>query len=205
MMLWFKKGRKGKSKRKTQETDISVNINIDGKGASDIETGIGFLNHMLTLLAKHGLFDLSVKVKKSDLDVDIHHTNEDVGIGLGEAINDALGNKKGIKRFGRRDVPMGDDLVKAVVDISGRPKLRIDTPTGYQLQAKDVNYSLRDAEQFLEAFVTHSKITLHIDILHATDLHHTLEALFKALAGALDEATQIDKRVKGIPTTKGKL
>lgn len=204
MMLWFKKGRRGKSKRKTQETNISVNINIDGRGTSDIKTGIGFLNHMLTLFAKHGLFDLKIKAE-GDLDVDIHHTNEDVGICLGEAINDALGNKKSIKRFGRREVPMGDDLVKAVVDISGRPKLRIDTPTGYQFQAKDANYSLEDAKQFLEAFVTHSKITLHIDILHATDLHHTLEALFKALAGALDEATQIDERVKGLPTTKGQL
>lgn len=205
MMLWFEKGRKGKSKRKTQETDISVNINIDGKGTSDVKTGIGFLNHMLTLLAKHGLFDLKIKAE-GDLDVDIHHTNEDVGICLGEAVNDALGNKKGIRRFGRREVPMGDDLVKVVVDISGRPKLRIEhPPRPYSLRAENVTYSLKDAEQFLEAFVTHSKITLHVILLNPTELHHTLEALFKALAGALDEATQIDKRVKGIPTTKGKL
>lgn len=196
--------RRGKAKRGTKETNISVSINIDGKGTSDIKTGIGFLNHMFTLLAKHGLFDLKIKAK-GDLDVDIHHTNEDLGICLGDAINDALGNREGIRRFSQSFVPMGDDLVRVVVDISGRPKLRIESPIGYSLRAEDVTYSLEDAKQFLEAFVTHSKITLHISLLNATDMHHTLEALFKGLARALDEATQIDKRIKGIPTTKGRL
>ncbi len=203
-MFGMRRQRKGKATRETKETNISVRINIDGKGGSSIETGIGFLNHMLTLLAKHGIFDLKIKAK-GDLNVDIHHTNEDLGMCLGDAINDALGNKEGIKRFGQSCIPMGDDLVRVIVDISGRPKLRIDTPTGYHLKMKDVTYTLEDAKQFLEAFVTHSKITLHITILSATDLHHTLEALFKGLARALDEATQIDKRIKGIPTTKGRL
>jgi imidazoleglycerol-phosphate dehydratase len=191
-------------KRKTAETDISLTLNIDGKGASDVNTGIGFLNHMLSLLAKHGLFDLKIRAK-GDLDVDTHHTNEDVGICLGEAVNKALGDRKGIRRFSQSYVPMEDDLVRVVVDISGRPKLRIESRRPYSLRSEDVTYSLEDAKQFLQAFVNRSKITLHISLLNATDLHHSLEALFKALARALDEATQIDKRIKGIPTTKGRL
>lgn len=196
--------RKAMVNRRTAETDISVSINIDGKGTSDVKTGIGFLDHMLTLLSKHGLFDLKIKAK-GDLNVDIHHTNEDVGICLGEAINKALEKRKGIKRFSQSYVPMEEDLVRVVVDISGRPNLRIDTPKEYHLETKNITYTLKDAKQFLKAFVTHSKMTLHISLLNATDMHHTLEALFKALARALDEATQIDKRVKGIPTTKGRL
>ncbi len=197
--------RKGSKTRKTSETDISLSINIDGRGISKVDTGIGFLDHMLTLFAKHGLFDLKVKAK-GDLDVDIHHTNEDVGICLGEAVNKALGNGKGIKRFGKCYVPMGEDLVRAVVDVSGRPDLCIDPPPQvYSLRNEGVKYSLEDAKQFLKAFTDHSKITLHISLLKATDLHHTLEAIFKALAKALDEATQIDKRIKSIPSSKGKL
>ncbi len=197
--------RKATVRRKTKETDISITFTIDGKGDSNIKTGIGFLDHMLTLFAKHGLFDLRVKAK-GDLDVDTHHTNEDVGICLGEVIDKALGKRRGIKRFAQSYVPMEDDLVRVVVDISGRPNLKIDTPSrGYSLKRKNLTYTLEDAKHFLKAFVTHSKITLHISLLDATDLHHTLEAMFKGLARALDEATQIDRRIKGVPTTKGRL
>jgi imidazoleglycerol-phosphate dehydratase len=198
--------RKAQIKRKTKETDINVKLNIDGKGKAKIKTGIGFLDHMLELFAKHGLFDLEIKAK-GDLKVDIHHTNEDIGISLGEAFKEALGNKEQIRRFGFASVPMDEALVKVSVDISGRPYLpTIHTPAGYKAEyEKKEIYTLDYARQFLKAFVDNLGFNLNIELSAGRDPHHILEALFKALGRALDEATQIDRRIKGVPSTKGRL
>ena len=201
------KKRIAKIKRKTTETAVSVELNLDGNGRSKVDTGIGFLDHMLTLFSKHGLFDLKLKAK-GDLKVDIHHTNEDVGIVLGEAFKKALGNKKGIRRFGSIDVavPMEEALARVALDISGRPSLhmrREGSPVPSVLYAKE-GYTLNDAKQFLEAFVRNIGINLHIEY-RGEDLHHVLESIFKALGRALGDATRIDPRIKGIPSTKGRL
>lgn len=201
------KRRTVKHRRKTSETNISIELNLDGAGKYRIYTGIGFLDHMLTLFSKHGLFDLKV-MAKGDLGVDIHHTNEDVGIALGEAFAKALGTKKGIRRFGSNDVavPMEEALARVALDISARPSLHMRRqgspipPVVYSVQS----YSLNDAKQFLEAFVRSAGINLHIEY-RGEDLHHVLEAVFKAFGRALGDATRIDPRVKGIPSTKGKL
>jgi imidazoleglycerol-phosphate dehydratase len=179
-------------------------LTIDGKGTSDIKTGIPFLDHMLTLFAKHGLFDLTIKAK-GDLEVDIHHTNEDIGICLGQAFEEALGEKKGIRRFGEKTVPMDEALVRVVVDISGRPFINSDWFGGKAYEMKDIEgYNLEYARQFFQAFVNKFQITINISVLSSSsDMHHIIEAIFKALAKALDEATQIDPRVKGVPSTKG--
>lgn len=195
--------------RKTKETDIKIKLSIDGSGKANNNTGIGFLDHMLTLFAKHGLFDLSIKAK-GDLEVDLHHTNEDVGICLGEAFKKALGNKKGIKRFGSASVPMDEAWVEVSVDISGRPTFKQalsawDTIAKEQVDDAREGYALNDAKEFLKAFVNNLGLNLIFSIKSGDDLHHILEALFKALAKALDQATQIDPRVKGIPSTKGSL
>ncbi|MCM8766272.1 MAG: imidazoleglycerol-phosphate dehydratase HisB [Candidatus Omnitrophica bacterium] len=197
--------RKAYLRRKTKETDISLTLNIDGTGKYKIDTGIGFLDHMLELFSFHGFFDLEVKAK-GDLKVDIHHTNEDLGIALAEAFKKALGNKQGIKRFGSAFIPMDETLVQVVLDISGRPNL---TLTGYALETargkKNVIYSLSTAKQFLRAFTNTLGLNLHIQILYGEDTHHIIEAIFKGLAKALDEATQIEKRSRGVPSTKGKI
>ncbi|PIP68059.1 MAG: imidazoleglycerol-phosphate dehydratase HisB [Candidatus Omnitrophica bacterium CG_4_9_14_0_2_um_filter_42_8] len=204
------KKRTAKISRKTKETDIAVNLLIDGKGKADIKTGIGFLDHMLTLFAKHGFFDLNISAK-GDLDVDIHHTNEDVGITLGSAFKKALGDKKGITRFGDSFVPMDGCLTRVTADISNRPSLHVHYRTKYKLLDEYVikgscEYSFVSAEQFIRAFIMNAGINMHIEILgFDNDLHHLIEAVFKAMARALDEATQIDKRAKGVPSTKGKL
>jgi len=199
------KKRKVVVKRKTKETDITLELGVDGKGKAQIKTGIGFLDHMLTLFTKHGLFDLKIKAK-GDLDVDIHHTNEDVGICLGTALKKALGNKKGIKRFGTCFVPMDEALasVRVVLDISGRPSLYLKRAKGLKAESAR-GYTLQDAKEFLKALCQNSGMNMHVDILRGEDTHHMIEAVFKALGRALDEATRIDKRVKGIPSTKGKL
>lgn len=196
----------GASKRKTKETDIKVQFNIDGTGRYNISTGIPFLDHMLSLFAKHGLFDLEIKAK-GDLDVDIHHTNEDVGICLGEAFKKALKDKKGIKRFGGSEVPMDEALSKVILDISGRSSLYLDKKiVEVSKTTEREGYTLRDAEEFLKGFVNNAGINLHIQYLKGDDLHHILEATFKALGKALDVATQIDPRMKkSIPSTKGRL
>ncbi|MBN1405534.1 MAG: imidazoleglycerol-phosphate dehydratase HisB [Candidatus Omnitrophica bacterium] len=196
--------RKTKIRRKTKETDISVELNLDGKGKANIKTGIGFLNHMLELFAYHGLFDLNLIVKKSDLDVDMHHTNEDIGICLGEAFKKALGAKKGINRFGASFVPMDEALAKArvVADISSRPSLHFTAPKGL----KGDLYDLNAAKHFFNSFASASGINMHIDILKGGDFHHALEAVFKVFGRALCEATRIEPRRKGkTPSTKGKL
>lgn len=205
--------RRAKIERKTRETKIKLELDLDGQGKYKIDTGIPFLNHMLSLFARHGLFDLTIKAK-GDLEVDIHHTNEDVGICLGEAIKKALGDKKGIKRFGFAYVPMDEALARVVLDISGRPSARFTHLDGdVALVEADIvrpvtqrqEYDFEYAKQFLQAFVSNSGINMHVSARCNVDIHHTLEAIFKALGQALDQATQIDNRVKGIPSTKGSL
>ena len=197
-------------KRKTRETEISLCLNLDGKGESEVDTGIGFLDHMLTLLAKHGLFDLKIKAR-GDLKVDIHHTNEDAGICLGEAFSKALGAKQGIKRFGYACIPMDEALARVALDISGRPSVYFTLLDGTIATAvdfifsKEDEYSFDDMYQFVNAFAKASGINLNIALSHTHNVHHLLEACFKALGRALDEATQLDARVKGIPSTKGRL
>lgn len=197
-----KKLRGAEIKRKTTETDITGKLVIDGSGKIDIGTGIGFLDHMLTLFAFHGLFDLTVKAK-GDLKVDIHHTNEDVAICLGKAFKQALGDFKGIRRYGSKEVPMDMAAVKAMVDIGGRYAFAWRMPSYSQTLSPAENYSIEDGKDFLDTFAKSAAINLHIDIYAGEDVHHVLEAAFKAFGMALDEATQVDPRRKGVPSTKG--
>lgn len=191
--------RKTEIRRKTKETDITVKLNLDGKGESKINTGIGLLDHMLELFAFHGLFDLEIAAK-GDLKVDIHHTNEDIGIVLGEAFKKALGDKKGIKRFGSASVPMEDMVADVVVDISGRSFFK---EIGKGISGEE-GYSLAQANHFFEAFTKKLGMNLSINLTGTNaDLHTNLEPVFKALGIALDQATQIDPRRRGIPSTKG--
>jgi imidazoleglycerol-phosphate dehydratase len=189
-------------KRKTKETEITVKLNIDGSGKYKISTGIGFLDHMLELFAKHGLFDLEIKAK-GDLKVDIHHTNEDVGISLGEAFKKALGDKKGIRRFWSISVPMEEVVATVVVDLSGRGSFKLNTAKSEVIPKAQDGYTLSDTEHFFEAFAKHLGMNLNITVNPSEDLHTTLEPIFKALGLALDQATQIDPRRKGVPSTKG--
>lgn len=199
------KARKAKVKRKTKETDIQIYLNIDGKGKSKIDTGIGFLDHMLELFAKHGLFDLEIKAR-GDLKVDLHHTNDDIGICLGQAFNQALGAKEGIRRFGDKTVPMDETLVHVVIDISGRPFLNSNWVRKVYEERDVEGYGLEYARQFFQGFVHSFPITMNISVLEpGNDMHHLLEAIFKGTAKTLDEATQIDPRIKGVPSTKGRL
>ncbi|OGX15598.1 MAG: hypothetical protein A2166_02360 [Omnitrophica WOR_2 bacterium RBG_13_41_10] len=187
-------------KRKTKETDIIIKLNIDGAGKSKINTGIGILDHMLELFAFHGLFDLEIKAK-GDLKVDIHHTNEDIGIVLGDAFKEALGDKKGIARSASVSWPMEDVLATVAVDISGRGFFQ---PLSNPCTKGEEEYSFSYANHFLEAFAKKSGMNLSIKLLSTNpDLHTNLEPIFKALGKALDQATQIDPRRKGIPSTKG--
>lgn len=199
-----KKTRSANIKRKTTETDISGKLVIDGSGKTDIKTGIGFLDHMLTLFTFHGLFDLTLKAK-GDLKVDTHHTNEDVAICLGKAFKEALGDCKGIKRYGSKEVPMDLASAKATVDIGGRYAFVWRTPpTGSDEQvSREEGYSFSDGKDFLDTFAKNANINLHVEVYAGEDVHHVLEAVFKAFGIALDEATQIDVRRKGVPSTKG--
>ena len=198
------KPRKISLARKTTETDIKIEISLDGEGKSSIKTPIGFLNHMLNLFARHGLFDLTLKAR-GDVDVDIHHTNEDVGIVLGLAIKKALADKQGIRRFGFASVPIDEALAEVSLDLSGRPYLRLSA-VGSQLSAlKKEEYSLNYLKQFLQALVNTAGMTLHVEVIYGEDSHHIIEAVFKALARALREAVSIDPRIKGILSTKGSL
>lgn len=205
----MKKKRISKIRRKTRETDIELLLNLDGSGKSEIKTNIGFLDHMLTLFSYHGLFDLKVKVRKQDLDVDIHHTNEDVGICLGEAVKKALGSKAGITRFGFASIPMDEALVRITIDISSRSSLyAFESMKAVALLAnegKEAAYSYEHAKQFLQAFCSAAGINMHIEIVLGEDLHHVIEALFKAFGRTLKQATAIDPRRRGVPSTKGKL
>jgi len=191
-------------KRKTTETDISGKLAIDGKGKTDISTGIGFLDHMLTLFAFHGLFDLTLKAK-GDLKVDMHHTNEDIAICLGKAFKDALGDYNGIKRFGSKEVPMDLASAKVMVDLGGRYAFLWRTPPtgGGEQVSREGGYSFLDGRDFLDTFAKNANINLHVEVYSGDDVHHVLEAIFKAFGLAMDEATQIDPRRKGVPSTKG--
>lgn len=199
----MRKQRKAKLQRKTAETRISLNINLDGSGKANVKTPLGFLNHMLTLFAKHGLFDVSLKAA-GDTEVDMHHTNEDLGICLGQALLKAWGTKAGIKRFGFASVPMDEALVEVSLDISGRPYVKLSAVSSL-LCAKAQKYSLNYLKQFLQAMANNAGMTLHVEILYGEDLHHSIEAVFKALGRALKEALTIDPRIKGILSTKGRL
>ena len=200
--------RKALVKRKTNETDISVTLNLDGKGREEIDTSIPFFDHMLSLFARHGLFDLKVKAR-GDIDVDFHHTVEDVGLVLGEAIAKALGDKKGIRRYGSADVPMMDALATVVVDLSGRPylKYRVKFPGGSsgKIRGRSEPFDSGLVEEFMKALSNTAGVDLHITLHYGRDLHHSIEAIFKALGRALGEAVSKDPRIKGIMSTKGKL
>ena len=199
--------RKATATRKSKETNITVTLNLDGHGKTSVKTGIPFLDHMLTLLGTHGLCDLTVKAT-GDLDIDLHHTNEDIGLVLGTAVDRALGDRKGITRFGLAYVPMDEALARVVLDISGRPKLIFRDERGRRSKhalTSSTSYQWGDAEHFLESFARMARVTLHIDVLAGSDFHHTCEAVFKALGRALDAATRRDPRVKGVPSSKGRL
>ena len=187
--------------RKTSETDIKIRLCLDGTGKSSIQTGIGFFDHMLNSFARHGLFDLDVKVN-GDLDVDCHHTIEDTGIVLGEAIKQAIGDKKGMKRFGYFILPMDESLVLASLDLSGRPYLN------YQLPLTVDRVGQMDTEmvkEFFYAISYSSGMNLHIKLLDGSNNHHIIEAAFKAFAKALDEAVSLDQRITDVLSTKGAL
>jgi imidazoleglycerol-phosphate dehydratase len=197
--------RRATTTRKSKETHITVTVNLDGGGQTSVKTGIPFLDHMLTLLGTHGIMDLTVQAK-GDLDIDLHHTNEDIGLVLGQAFDRALGDRKGITRMGSAYVPMDEALARVVVDISGRPKLVLRDEAGATKKlTRSAAYTWGDAEHFLESFARTAKLTLHVDVLSGRDFHHTCEAVFKALGRALEQATRLHPRVKGVPSSKGRL
>lgn len=193
--------RKAKVRRKTTETDISVELNLDGTGKGNIATTIPFLDHMLNLLSRHGRIDITVK-SKGDTEIDDHHLAEDLGICLGEVIGKALGDKKGIGRYGSATLPMDESLCRVAMDISGRPFLVYKVPFG---EKKIGNFDPSLLREFFKAFSDHSGITLHIELLYGKNYHHMAEAVFKAFARALREAVRIYDRREGVPSTKGSL
>jgi len=194
--------RKAKIERKTKETDIRVEINLDGSGRYAIRTTIPFLDHMLSLMSKHGLFDLTLKAR-GDTEIDDHHTVEDTGIALGKALKQALGDMKGIVRYGEASVPMDETLASVCLDISGRAHLvyKVEFPKKSKLREFDPDL----IEDFMQAFAANAGITLHINLAYGRNTHHIIEAIFKALGRALRQAVFLDPRVKGVPSTKGKL
>jgi imidazoleglycerol-phosphate dehydratase len=194
--------RTAKIERKTKETDIKLTLNLDGKGLYSIDTSIPFLDHMLSLMCKHGIFDMKLKAK-GDIEIDYHHTVEDIGIVLGKAVKQAIGNMKGISRFGQATVPMDEALASASIDISGRPYLVYKV--AFPKKSKIKNFDPDLIEDFLQAFVSNSSITLHVESPYGRNTHHIIEAVFKSLGRALKNAVSIDPRIKGIPTTKGQL
>ena len=191
--------RTGSVRRKTKETDVSIDLNLDGAGKSTVTTGLPFLDHMLKLFAKHGLFDLKL-VCRGDLEVDDHHSVEDVAISLGQALVQALSDKSGIKRYGEALVPMDEALCRSVIDLSGRFYLVYEVPTRRQ---KIGNFSVELAEHFWRSFAETAKFNLHIDCLRGRNTHHMLEGTFKATARALRQAVERDARIEGVMSTKG--
>jgi imidazoleglycerol-phosphate dehydratase len=187
--------------RKTGETDIRLTLGLDGSGTADVRTGIPFFDHMLTLFTRHGLLDLTVAAK-GDIEVDYHHTVEDTGIALGQALAKALGDKSGIRRYGHAYVPMDEALVRAVVDCSGRPFLAYEAPRGVEAIGL---FPFQLVEEFLRAVAVNAGLTLHVTVLAGRDAHHMAEGVFKALGRAIDAAVSLDGRVSGIPSTKGVL
>jgi len=193
--------RKGEIVRTTRETDISLTLELDGSGLANIQSGVGFLDHMLALMAMHGRMDLSVSCR-GDLDVDCHHSVEDIGITLGQALASALGNKAGIARYGTAHVPMDETLVRVSLDLSNRPYLVCNLPfTSERLGTLDTEM----IGEFFRAVSQHAGITLHLDSLHGSNNHHIAEAVFKAFGRALREAVAVDPSIRGVLSTKGQL
>lgn len=184
--------------RNTAETKIELSLNLDGEGKADIRTGVPFFDHMLTLFAKHGLFDLTVRVD-GDIEIDSHHTIEDTGIVLGDAFREALGTKEGIHRYGFFYLPMDETLARVVVDLSNRPHLEFRHP---ERVADAPNMPFTLVEEFCRAFASNLRANVHVELLYGRDGHHIAEAIFKGLSRALRQAVEIDPRVKGIPSTK---
>ena len=194
--------RKSKIERKTKETDINLELNLDGKGLSEVDTGIPFMDHMLSLMAAHGFMDLKLK-GKGDTEIDDHHTVEDLGICLGMAIKDALGEKRGIRRYGQAIVPMDEALARVVMDVSNRPVLCYRVPLKKRTTG---TFDVGLIREFFRALVTNSGMTIHVDLLTGEEPHHVSEALFKAFARALDQAAGPEDRLSGnVPSTKGLL
>lgn len=193
--------RKTRLERKTKETDITISLNLDGKGKYNIATTIPFLDHMLSLFSFHGRIDLDVKAV-GDTEIDYHHLMEDLGIALGDALKDALGKKEGIKRYGSSMVPMDESLARVVIDLSGRPYLvyKVRPPRG-SLRGLEISLF----EDFFRALSNHAMINLHVIVEYGRDLHHIFEAIFKAFGRAMREAVSIDPSMKGLPSTKGRL
>jgi len=193
--------RQASIERKTRETDIRLRLGLDGEGRSRIATGIGFFDHMLTAFATHGRFDLDLRCR-GDLDVDAHHSVEDVGIVIGQALRQALGEKKGIVRFGHAYVPLDEALSRCVVDLSGRPYLHYDVT----FKARQIGAMPTELfEDFFWALADHGRLNIHLEAIHGRNAHHIAETLFKAVSRALAMAVARDPRVKGIPSTKGSL
>ena len=193
--------RKAEVSRTTKETKIGVKLNLDGKGAAQIATGVPFLDHMLEQVARHGAFDLDISAK-GDLHIDAHHTVEDIGISLGQAFAKAAGDKKGVRRYGHAYVPLDEALSRAVVDLSGRPGLE------YRIEftrARIGEFDVDLVHEFFQGFVNHAQVTLHLDNLKGTNAHHQAETAFKAFGRALRMAVEPDPRVKDVPSTKGSL
>jgi len=188
-------------KRKTTETDIYLSLNIDGKGSCQVSTPVHFLNHMIELMTRHGFFDIELKAD-GDVEIDFHHTVEDIGICLGQAFKEAVRDKKGIKRYGRASVPMDEALADISLDFSGRPFLVFNADISAE-KVGDFDTAL--VEEFFHAFTGNAGITLHIDLIRGTNPHHCIEAIFKAFGKAMEIATSIDKRIEGVFSTKGKL
>ncbi len=188
--------------RKTRETNIKFTLNIDGTGQYQIKTSVPFMDHMLSHVAKHGFFDLTVKAE-GDTDIDDHHTVEDLGIVFGQVLKKALGDSKGIRRYGDVTLPMDETLAQVVMDLSGRPYLsyHVELPKKYKLK----NFDPGLAEDFFQSVVNHAGMNLHIRLHYGRDVHHMLEAIFKAFGRALDQATSLDPRIKGVLSTKGKI
>jgi imidazoleglycerol-phosphate dehydratase len=187
--------------RNTKETQISLSLDIDGEGQADIQTPVPFLNHMLDAIARHGHFDLTVNAA-GDVEIDDHHTTEDVGICLGQAIQGALGDKRGIKRYGNAFVPMDETLAQVIIDLSNRPHLEFRAEFPSQ---KVGSFDTELVHEFFWKLALEARMNLHVIVHYGTNTHHMIEAVFKAFTKALDEATQIDPRVKGVPSTKGML
>ena len=187
--------------RKTNETDIALSLNLDGTGTSSIKTGVGFFDHMLELFARHGMFDLTVAAA-GDLHVDAHHTVEDVGIVLGQAIDKAVGDKHGIARYGSALIPMDETLAQVAVDLSGRPVFVSRVRFSSELIG---NFATELVDEFWKSVATHARMNLHVAVSYGTNNHHIAEAIFKATARALRAAVTIDPRQTGVPSTKGSL
>jgi len=187
--------------RDTQETQISVKLNLDGSGRAKLASGVPFLDHMLDQIARHGLVDLEVKAR-GDLHIDAHHTVEDIGITLGQAFAKAIGDKKGVRRYGHAYVPLDEALSRVVIDLSGRPGLEM---SGKFTRARVGDFDVDLVREFFQGFVNHASVTLHLDNLKGVNAHHQVETLFKAFGRALRMAVELDPRVKGVPSTKGKL